>query len=71
MLLNLGLKFFLEAMAHPLAAFGLDLQFHVAQRSATACFRVHLLTFRSGCFHSDEEPIFPDRIMAQVSSYAP
>ena len=70
MLLDLGLKFFGEAAAHPLAAFGLDLQLHVAQPSASACFRVHLLTFRSGCLHSEEEPIFPATIMAQVSSYA-
>jgi hypothetical protein len=69
-LLDLGLKFFCEAAAHPLAPFGLDLQLHVAQRSASACFRVHLLTFRSGCFHSDEEPIFPATIMVPVSSSA-
>jgi hypothetical protein len=30
-LLDLGLELFFEAAAHPLAAFGLDLQFHVAQ----------------------------------------
>jgi hypothetical protein len=58
-LLDLGLEFFFEAAAHPLAALGLDFQFHVAQRSSGACIRVHLLTFRSGCFHSEEEPIFP------------
>jgi hypothetical protein len=34
--LDLGLEFFLKAAAHPLAPFGLDFQFHVAQRSGGA-----------------------------------
>ena len=71
MLLDLGLEFFFEAAAHPLAALGLDFQFQRPQRIASACVRVHLLAFRSSCSHSEEEPIFPVRIMAVVSSSAP
>jgi hypothetical protein len=47
-LLDLGLELFFEAAAHPLPAFDLDLQFHVAQRTGRVGFRVHLLPFFSG-----------------------
>ena len=70
MLLDLGLEFFFEAAAHPLAPLGLDFQFHLAQRMTRALIRVHLLAFRSGCSHSEEEPIFPAPIMVVVSSRA-
>ena len=71
MLLDLGLEFFLEAAAHPLAPLGLDFQFQFTQRITSACIRVHLLAFRLGCSHSEKEPIFPVSIMAVVSSSAP
>ena len=70
-LLDLGLEFFLEAAAHPLAPLGLDFQFQFTQRITSACIRVHLLAFRLGCSHSEKEPIFPVSIMAVVSSSAP
>ena len=70
MLLDLGLEFFLEAAAHPLAPLGLDFQFQFTQRITSACIRVHLLAFRLGCSHSEKEPIFPVSIMAVVSSSA-
>jgi len=40
-LFDLGLEFFFEPAAHPLAPFGFDFQFHVAQRISGAGFRVH------------------------------
>jgi hypothetical protein len=46
---DLGLEFLFEAAAHPFAPLGLDFQFHVAQRTCGACFRVHPFTFRFGC----------------------
>ena len=69
MLLDLGLEFFFEALAHPLAAFGLDGQFQFAQRIAGACLRVHQFTFHLVAL-SQEEPIFPAIIMVVVSSSA-
>jgi len=53
------LEFLLESLAHPLAAFGLDLEFDVAQGARLCLVRVHG-PFTGVClFDSGGEPFTP------------